>query len=347
MENNEADIGTAENNSEVQSNTPSSGLNEETLAEILRNTLFSDETEQTVNPQAENEGEAQTEVKDEAGEEDPAQDTQAEEQVPQAEDGEESEVLSQEAQDETEEGNLPKGVQKRIDKLTAKRKQAEEEIQNLRSELDALKKQVADASLSSEEANPVVTNDENPFSSLNTKEAVDKEIEQARYLRYKCMENPDGFNLGDTYYGPDDVKRMLVNATKAIEIHLPKQMNKIQAFEHIKPLAEKEYPWWSKPETKEYQLAQQVLRNFPQFRNHPDYLLFVGDYIRGFMTREAAASKAVQATPKKAPVQPIRPTAAPAKSNPNETRAKKAVQSFSKTTSAEDLAKVLLSKGLI
>lgn len=346
MENQEADIGTAQNNSEAQSNTPSSGLNETTLADILRNTLFSDETEQAANPQAENEGEAQTEVKDEPGEQAPDQETEAEEQVPQAEDGEESEVLSQEAQDETEEGNLPKGVQKRIDKLTAKRKQAEEEIQNLRNELDSLKKQVAEASLSSEES-PVVTNDENPFSSLNSKEAVDKEIEQARYLRYKCMENPEGFNLGDTYYGPDDVKRMLVNATKAIEIHLPKQMNKIQTFEQIKPLAEKEYPWWSKPETKEYQLAQQVLRNFPQFKNHPDYLLFVGDYIRGYLSRETAASKASQSSPKKAPVQPIRPTAAPVKSTPTETRAKKAVQSFSKTTSAEDLAKVLLSKGLI
>lgn len=342
-ENQNADIGTAENNSEVQSNTPQSGLNQDTLAEILRQTLFRD-ADQAVQPQAENEGEVQTEVKDGAGDEVPAQETEAQSEVPPAEDGE-GEVLSNSAEGTEEEGNLPKGVQKRIDKLTAKRKQAEEEIQNLRSELDALKQQITESKASGEEAAISVQDASNPFSSLNTKASVEKEIEQARWLRYKCMENPNGFVMGETEYGPEDVSRMLVNATKAIEVHLPKQMAKIQAYESVKPVAEAEYPWWKTPQSKEYQLAQQIIQNFPQFKNYPDYMLFVGDYIRGYMARESASAQ--RKPMKNAPIQPVRPTAAPVKTSAKTASAKIAESRFSKTTNAEDLAKVLLSKGFI
>lgn len=341
-ENQDADIGTAENNSEVQSNKPQSGLNQESLADLLRQTLFRDD-EQAVQSQAEIEGEDQTEVKDEAGEA-PAQDAATDSQVPPAEDGE-GEVLSNSAEDTEEEGNLPKGVQKRIDKLTAKRKQAEEEAQNLRNELNALKQQISETKASGEETATSVQDASNPFSSLNTKASVEKEIEQARWLRYKCMENPNGFVMGEAEYGPEDVSRMLVNATKAIEVHLPKQMAKIQAYESVKPIAEAEYPWWKTPQSKEYQLAQQILQNFPQFKNYPDYMLFVGDYVRGFTARELAHAK--RQPQKSAPIQPVRPTAAPVKTSAKTASAKIAENRFSKTTNAEDLAKVLLSKGFI
>jgi hypothetical protein len=347
-ENQNADLGTAQNNTTGQPNNPTSGaLNEETLADILRNTLFADVDEQPVQPEAEKEGEVQTEVKDEVVEDASAQEAEPEE-VPQAEDGEESEVLSQETQDEEgTDGNLSKGVQKRIDKLTAKRKQAEEEVANLRKEVDALKQAMTESRQSGEEAEPSVKDANNPFSSLKTKDAVDKEIEQARWLRYKCMENPEGFSMGETYFGPEDVKRMMVNSTKAIEEQLPKQIARIEAEERIRPIAEANYPWWKNPSTKEHQLAQQVIKNFPAFKNHPDYMLFVGDYVRGFMAREstAAAQKAKPMT--KAPVQPIRPTVAPKKSNPNEVKNVEAERRFAKSTNAEDLAKVLLSKGFI
>ena len=331
-----ADIDPAQNNIEVQSNANSSGLNEESLAHKLRETLFADD-EQAVEPQADSEGEAQTEVKDDQVE---AVDAETEE-VPQAEDGDE--VHSQEAEDEDTDGSLSKGVQKRIDKLTAKRKQAEEDAEALRKEVEALKQQVAESQQLSEKG---VIDDENPFSSLKSKAEVDKEIEQARWLRYKCMENPEGFILGDSEYGPDDVRRMLVNATKAIEDHLPKQMNRIEAESRIKPIAEATYPWWKTPQAKEYQQAQQILRTFPQLKKFPDWQMFIGDYIRGAAARESAmAKKPVQSG--KVPVQAIRPTVSPAKQSANEAGAKQAVSRFAKSTSADDLAKVLLSKGFI
>ena len=338
-----AEIGTAQNNPEVQSNQPQSGLNQESLADLLRSTLFRDD-EQAGQPQPENEGEAQTEVKDTNDSEASQQDEVTDTELPPAEDGED-EVPSQSAEDNGEEDNLSKGVQKRIDKLMAKRKQAEEEASRLRNEVESLKQELTQSKASGEANQTSVTDASNPFASLNTKVDVEKEAEQARWLRYKCMENPNGFVMGDTEYGPEDVSRMLVNATKAIEVHLPKQMAKIQAYETVKPIAEAEYPWWKTPQAKEYQLAQQVINNFPQFKNHPDYMLFVGDYIRGYLAREAKSP--ATGVVKKAQIQPVRPTAAPVKTSAKTASAKTAESRFVKSNNAEDLARVLLSKGFI
>lgn len=342
-ENNNAEIGTAQNNPEVQSNQPQSGLNQESLADLLRNTLFRDD-EQAGQSQPDNEGEDQTEVKDTNDSEASQQDEVTDTELPPAEDGED-EVHSQSAEDNGEDDNLSKGVQKRIDKLTAKRKQAEEEATRLRNEVDSLKQELTETKASGEANKTSVTDASNPFASLNTKADVEKEVEQARWLRYKCMENPNGFVMGDTEYGPEDVSRMLVNSTKAIEVHLPKQMAKIQTYEAVKPIAEAEYPWWKTPQAKEYQLAQQVINNFPQFKNHPDYMLFVGDYIRGYLARESKSP--ATGVMRKAQIQPVRPTAAPVKTSAKTASAKNAESRFVKSNNAEDLAKVLLSKGFI
>jgi len=340
---NSADIDPAQKNIEVQSNMPQSGLNQESLADIFRSTLFKDD-EQTGQPQTETEGEDQTEVKDNEEGEQSLQDEVADSEVPPAEDGEED-VPSQSAEDNGDDDNLSKGVQKRIDKLTAKRKQAEEESERLRTEVESLKQEISETKASGSANQTSVTDASNPFANLNTKVDVAKEIEQARWLRYKCMENPNGFVMGETEYGPEDVSRMLVNSTKAIEIHLPKQMDKIHAYDTIRPVAEAEYPWWKTPQAKEYQLAQQVIKNFPQFKNHPDYMLFVGDYIRGYMARESKATMRQGSI--KAQVQPVRPTAAPVKTSAKTASAKSAESRFVKSNNAEDLAQVLLSKGFV
>jgi len=341
-DNQNADIGTAQNNTEVQSNAYSTGLNEESLADALRKTLFADPVEQTDETQSATEGEDQTEVKDEPVAE--ADNAESTEEIPQAEDGDD--VHSQEATDDEGDSDLSKGVQKRIDKLTAKRKQAEEEVSNLRKELEALKQTVTESQQASEQSAKSVTDADNPFSSLKSKAEVDKETEQARWLRYKCMENPEGFSLGESHYGPDDVKRMLVNSTKAIEEHLPKQLARINTEEQIRPIAESNYPWWKNPSSKEYNMAQQMLKTAPQLRNFPDWQIFIGDAIRGMQAREGQA-KANPANAAKKSLPPVRPTATPAKSNPSEARAKQAESRFAKSNSADDLAKVLLAKGFI
>ena len=88
-----------------------------------------------------------------------------------------------------------------------------------------------------------------------------------------------------------------------------------------------------------------MLKTAPQLRNFPDWQIFIGDAIRGMQAREGQAKAGQTAVKKSLP--PVRPTASPAKSNPNEARAKQAESRFAKSTSAEDLAKVLIAKGFI
>lgn len=312
-------------------------LTEETLAARMRETLFADEQ---VNDQPESSisGEVQTEDKFD-------EETQVTEDIePQAEDGN---VHSQEDGVENDE-ELPRGVQKRIDKLTAFRKQAEEQVDELRKELNELRSKLESTEQEKQEAtqtNKAFSGD-NPFSHLQTPADIDKELETARYLRFKCEENPEGFSVGDTFYDAEQVRALKVNALKAIEIHLPKQKAFLDARMHIEPIAEQNYPWWKNQGSKEYQLANQVLKTYPDFKRFPDYKLFVGDYVRGFIARESAALQSKRST-SPAPNLGIRPTSSPVRGKQSDIAARSTKARFAKTGSEIDLASYLMSSELI
>lgn len=312
-------------------------LTEEMLAARMRETLFADE-QVTDQPESDTSGEVQTEDKfDETA--------QAVEDIePQAEDGN---VHSQEDGVETEE-ELPRGVQKRIDKLTAFRKHAEEQVDELRQELKALRSKLESTEQEKQEApqpNKAFSGD-NPFSHLQSAAEIDKELETARYLRFKCEENPDGFSMGENFYDAEQVRSMKVNALKAIEIHLPKQKMFIDTRAQIEPVAEQNYPWWKNQGSKEYQLANQVLKAYPDFKKFPDYKLFVGDYVRGFIARETAALQSRRNTAA-APNLGIRPTSSPTRAKRSDIAARTTKAQFAKTGSEIDLAGYLMSSDLI
>jgi hypothetical protein len=310
---------------------------EEMLASRMRETLFADEqvTEQF---DSENSNEVQTEDKfDETA-------NAVEEIEPQAEDGI---VPSQEDSVETEE-EVPRGVQKRIDKLTAFRKQAEEQVEELKKQVNELRSKVETAEQEKQEApqtNKAFSGD-NPFSHLQSNAEINQELETARYLRFKCEENPEGFSVGDNYYDADQVRALKVNALKAIEIHLPKQKMFIDTRAQIEPLAEQNYPWWKNQGSKEYQLANQVLKAYPDFKKFPDYKLFVGDYVRGFIARETAALQGKRQT-SQAPNIGIRPTSSPVRGKQSDIAARSTKARFLKTGSEVDLASYLMSSELI
>lgn len=313
-------------------------LNEEGLAAVLRQTLYADEQGET-QPETPNEGEDQTE--DKFAEE--TTEVVAEDSEPQAEDGEPAPV----EQVETDDEQLPRGVQKRIDKLTAFRKQAEEQVSELKQQVDELRQKLETKQQEEKEAAQITqaSRGDNPFSNLQDAASIEAEVEKARWLRYKCEENPEGFEHEGEFYSAEQVRGMKVNAMRALEIHLPKQKAAIDARAALEPIAMQNYPWWKNKESKEYQLAQQVLKHYPDFKRFPDYKLFVGDYVRGFIAREAAAMAAKQG--KAAPNLGIRPTANPSKSKPADIKARTAKAQFSKELNQESLASYLMSSNLI
>ncbi|NDB81801.1 MAG: hypothetical protein EB127_03495 [Alphaproteobacteria bacterium] len=311
-------------------------LNEDTLSTHLRGVLFSDEQDEgNSSPVENNDEEVQTEDKVEEGEVEQLDGVEENlETDPKAEDGEN--VLSQETEGESPEENLT-GVQKRIDKLTALRKTAEERAETLQTELDALKSKVEELE---SKGTTVAPTPDNPFSDLETVDALKKEYEQARELRYQCEANPDGFSIGETYFDRDTVKTMKLNCMKAMELYIPKQLDFIRSRNQWKPVAMETYPWLKNKDSQEYKLYTQVLKNFPDFRKFPDYELFVGDYIRGYLARNASSLKK-SATSKPVPSMSVKPTASSTQTGRNDAVTRSTQSRYAKTGSREDLKQIV------
>lgn len=300
----------------------------------IKNILFPDEQDEAQPEALSEEGEDQ---KQETSEEnlDAQGIEQTDDQAEGLEDGEA--VHSQEEEKTDADEPEVSGFQKRIDKLTALRKLAEENAENLQAELDSYKARLAEAEKSAQTVAPTL---ENPFSDLDSEDKIKVEYERARDLRYKCEANPDGFSFGEVYFSAEQVRDMKLNAMKAMEVQLPKQMEFIKARGHWKPLAEKTYPWYSNKESQEFKLSQQVLKNFPKFREFPDYEMFIGDYVRGYMARNAASlTKSKPAKPIQG--QNVRPTSSPNQASKTDISSRKVEERYLKSQSRDDLKQIV------
>lgn len=323
---------TSQPNSEsVVDSTVSRQFNEQDLASILRRDFAGLE-----------DSEAAAEPADNNGSEDQFEDTSVSQDYSDSEnEGKEVHSQEEEATDSENSEFQTKGVQKRIDKLTALRKQAEEQAEKLKQEVENLKTKVE----SSKSTEIVVKSDDAvPYANLNTIAEIEQEIAQARSVRRWCEENSNGVVVQnadgtETEYSYEDVKRIKLNAMDAMEEHLPKRLNYIQTKAKVDAIAYKEYPWLKDKSSKERQIAESFIKAFPQITRFPDYNVVIGDYIRGMQAREnASKGRNIQ----RAPHQPTSNYASPSRykdnSDPDATRR------YAKSNSSSDLAAIIKSK---
>ena len=242
-----------------------------------------------------------------------------------------SETQEQDADEEP----VNKGVQKRIDKLTAKRREAEARIAELEEKIKLMEAKETEVST------PRNYKDQaNPYSNLNSRAEIEAEIAQARQVRRWCEENADGVvvtqeNGEEKVYSAEDVRRIKINAMDALDEHLPKRAQYITAKEQIDKVAESEYKWYKDRSSKELQIAQNFIKAFPEITRFPDYKIVVGDYIRGMKARESQRQQGIQ----KAPVQPTGNSSYPI--SRKDSNAKDATSRFLKSRSSSDLTEVL------
>jgi len=255
--------------------------------------------------------------------------------------GKEVHSQEEEATDSESSEFQTKGVQKRIDKLTALRKSAEEQAEKLKGELEQLKLQVE----SNKPTGIVISKDESlPYAHINSLAEIDAEIAQARQVRRWCEENSDGVIVQnpdgtESEYSTDDVKRIKLNAIDALEEHLPKRLNYVQTKEKVDSIAYKEYPWLKDRSSKERQIAEAFIKALPQITRFPDFNIIIGDYINGVKTREASYKGN---NIRKAPVQPTS-NYAPS-SRYKDAGDVDAVKRYVKTNSSVDLTAIIKSK---
>jgi hypothetical protein len=293
MENNEyVEPESTLNISENNVNSPQKQFTDTDLTDAIKATLL-DDTEQEATSEAENTEET-PEVESE-GVEDAEVLSQFEEDTANETESEQDEIR---AQDEDSERGLPKGVKKRIDKLIAKRREAEDEIGRLKAENERLAQEVG---------RPAQTqiNSKNPYASLTDMQSIQKEADRAKQIRRWCEMNPEGGVVKDaqgneTEYTAEEVRNIKIRALDALEEHLPAQAQYVQNAQQVEQVVAKVYPWWKDKSSAERQIAEAFMQHFPEIKRFPDYKMVVGDYIRGIKAREAT----IRSNPQRPPSQP-------------------------------------------
>lgn len=293
MQNNESvEPASTLNNAENNVSTPLREFTNTDLTEAIKASLL-DENEQEADSEAEN-SEETPEVESE-GVEDNEVLSQYKEDTAEESEVEEDENLTQE---EDSERGLPKGVKKRIDKLIAKKRDAEDEVGRLRAEVERLSQEAAKPARAQ-------INAKNPYAALEDVQSIQQEAEKAKRIRRWCEMNPEGGIVTDaqgneTEYTAAEVRNIKVRALDALEEHLPAQMNYIENAKKVEQVVAKVYPWWKDRSSSERQIAEAFLQHFPEIKRFPDYKMVLGDYIRGVKSREHAS----KSNPQRPPSQP-------------------------------------------
>ena len=248
----------------------------------------------------------------------------------------------QQAEDDSEpheSSSLTKGIQKRINKLVAAKKAAQSELEANRAQLAQLQQELEAVKSSV----PVKHQDQTDFSEgLNTFEQVKSEYEKAVEVLLWCEDNMDGGVItlpdGTEHELSDrDVRAMKRTAIKRKEVELPARLNYLQQQAQADAQVMADFPWWGKQETEEYQVAQQIVRDFPELKKRrADWKHLAGLIVLGAKAySEKKAKGKTQSQPiRRAPVQPGVTKAPPARASSLD--GTKAKQQFAKTGGTRD-----------
>lgn len=323
---------------------PSKSLDTQGLTSLLRQTLFADPEEQqtqagTETDTEEEESESSEEIAEDETESEES-DTESNVEDDNADEADESKADDEDKQDK----QLSKGVQKRIDKLVAQKKEAE-------AKLNALTEKLAETETRA--ANPereIVATGEglNPYFKLQSDTDVHAEIRNARQVRRWAEENPDGAVVAgkdgqEIEYSAEDIRKIKLNAVDALEEHLPAQMQYIQTRKQFDVEAEKNYPFWKQRSSSEYQYANALIREFPEIQKFPDFKLSIGDMIEGKRIRESKIK--LTTAIKKAPSNPKQTASAPVQTSKS-MKSRSTEEAFRKNPNQDSLKALLAERFL-
>lgn len=210
-------------------------------------------------------------------------------------------------QPDVDESSLSKGVQKRINKLVAAKKAAQAELDSQRTALSKLQMELEEAKSSAPSTN--VTFDDY-VETLDTPKKVEEEYRRSLNVLMWCEDNINGGTLpdGQTELSDFEVRTMKRAAMMRKELELPARMQFLQQQAAAEADVSSNFPWWNKPETEEYMVAQQVLKEFPELKKRrADWKHVAGLVVLGAKAYAEMQTKKKAAAPapiKRAPSQP-------------------------------------------
>jgi len=215
-----------------------------------------------------------------------------------------AEETEEEATQETEQGE-PDWFQKRINKLTARAKGAEEQLAALKADFEALKT----APVKTEKSIVATPSASDPLADVDNIENLQARRTEALQAKKWAIMNPEGgtVRLSDGtehFIDTEQVKELRIRAEELIDEHIPKRANYIQQSQGYSGEAKKTYPDIFRSDTPAGQIRQTILNALPEIRRFPDFEMLIGHAARGILLHNQEKSKSVVTkTPvKKAPV---------------------------------------------
>lgn len=243
--------------------------------------------------------------------EDGAKEDDSEEQSDDAEEGDDEDTEKGEARSPSNARLL-----KRIDKLTAKRREAEEALEKTREETERLRTELAAAS-------KVVLQPsaDDPLSDVETIEDLDARLAAAKRVRTWAMTNRDGATVKgadgqDEYVEAAEIARHLAAADAIVMEHAPARRAWIAQRDQSIAEAKAAYPAFFTQGSSESKALRDILKQYPALGKYPNVELIIGDALVGQQARMARQEAQAKA---KAPASPARKAPSPAPEPPKVT----------------------------
>jgi len=259
--------------------------------------------------------------------EDSAEDVDKEEPATEADPDEEPEDSEDTAAEEPAGEEVTKDkVQRRIDKLVAKQREAEEKAQAAASELEQLRTAKADLEAQlNQTSRPVLSpTADNPLADVDSDEALQQRIQNAQAVRRWALQNTDGATIkqpdgSEKYIEPAEVKDYLVKADDILTIHVPARKEWLAQREPAVQAAKSVFPDLFKEGSQLNQAYKATIKQAPDLLKIPQHEYWVGLALYGeqaLMQKQQAeaakdkAKKSVSAKKEKT-VTPVQPVSAP------------------------------------
>jgi hypothetical protein len=240
---------------------------------------------------------------------------------------EESEEKDDEDGDKEDEAPTQEKIQKRINKLTAQKKEALEKAQTLESEYAQAKTRLAELeSQVNEAARPVLQpTAENPLADVDTPEALDAKIKSAQEVRRWALRNTDGATVKrpdgtEVYVDSDEVKNYLIRADDVLTIYAPARQQWLAQRQPAVEAAKNLFPDLFKKGTPMHTAYQATIKQAPELLKLPQSEYWIGLALYGesqLMQKQAAdqakakAAKKVSASESSKTPTPVKPVSTP------------------------------------
>lgn len=195
------------------------------------------------------------------------------------------------AEPEEEKTPTAEKLLKRIDKITSKRRQAEERAETLETEVSELR-----AKLEASTPVQITPSPSNPLADVETSDQLEERITTAKKIRAWAIKNLEGGTVQnasgeDVYYEPSQVREYLATADELLTEHAPKRKEWIAQREMVVPEAKQFYPALFKVGTQEHDMLKATLKEHPHLRNLPHLEMIIGDAMEGMKMRFARAEQ--------------------------------------------------------